>query len=387
MKHAASPFAFFRLFSPFFVALMPTLLEAARNGDATQVAAILADPARQREALSGGQRTVARDVLVGDSGPTFHEKRDKGRTPLMRAAEAGHAECVKLLIPFSDLSAADECGATAIYLAAQFGRADCLRALIPFCDPAAPLKNGETPLMAAAAAGRVECVKLLIPVSDVDHENQKSRMPTALAVAVKESREECVALLLAVSKKAQEPLPSGKTLLMDAAIDGTPRLVEILLPFSDPHARDRTHSRTALMLAAEGGRFDTLALLLAASDLSATDHAGDTALILAAFHARPECVELLLPGSNPRALNQAKKDAIHYATLHSNPACFELLAPFADESTLARALARFGKEQCPVTAATLEMHQLRNEVKAAQPASTLVEADAVLAPARKARSL
>lgn len=76
------------------------------------------------------------------------------------AAEGGHLECVKLLIPVSDPKAADS---QALCRAADNGHAECVKLLIPVSDPRA---DNSGALRLAVLSGHMDCVKLLLPVSD-----------------------------------------------------------------------------------------------------------------------------------------------------------------------------------------------------------------------------
>lgn len=123
-----------------------------------------------------------------------------GETAMLKAAKAGFAEGVELLLPLSDPAKKDCIMRTALMLCLAEGRANrevakllapaqgriaCLRGhtplmeaagqgdaemvgiLLPWSDPLAVDADGRDALMAAAAAGRLEAVRLLLPVSDL----------------------------------------------------------------------------------------------------------------------------------------------------------------------------------------------------------------------------
>lgn len=77
------------------------------------------------------------------------------------ASERGHSECVEFLIPISD--SADF--ASALKIAAFNGHADCVEHLMKVSDPKA---NHSMALQSASCGGQWECMRLLIPVSDLD---------------------------------------------------------------------------------------------------------------------------------------------------------------------------------------------------------------------------
>ena len=170
----------------------------------------------------------------------------KASNALRVAAEAGHAECVKVLLPFS----APKDNNSALGLAAGNGHAECVRLLIPVSDPKA---YGSHPLHAAAFDGHAECVKLLIPVSE-----PKARDSEALVSAARNNRAECIKLLIPVS----DPKSDNSRALAAAAMFGSAECVKLLLPVSDPK-----HNSRALQ-----GAID---------------------------HTNTECVKLLIPVSGP----------------------------------------------------------------------------------------
>jgi ankyrin repeat protein len=106
------------------------------------------------------------------------------------AAESGHAECVRLLIPASDPLAGDS---YALQLAARGGHVECVKLLIPASDP---LTDDSLALRWAAREGHAECVELLLPVS-----GSLAMNSWALRGAALRGHVECVALLLPVSEK------------------------------------------------------------------------------------------------------------------------------------------------------------------------------------------
>jgi ankyrin repeat protein len=93
----------------------------------------------------------------------------RGATPLIEAAIAGSVSCVRLLLPFSDLSARDNFGRTALVASARCHKAECVRLLLDAgSDPLAVDRDGWSALMWAADDGLVEVFKLLLPLSDLE---------------------------------------------------------------------------------------------------------------------------------------------------------------------------------------------------------------------------
>ena len=87
------------------------------------------------------------------------------RTPLAKAAIAGHTECVKLLLtaPGIDVNIKDRHGNTPLHEAASAGHTECVKLLLtaPGIDVNIENRYGYTPLDMATSAGHTECVKLL----------------------------------------------------------------------------------------------------------------------------------------------------------------------------------------------------------------------------------
>ena len=196
---------------------------------------------------------------------------------LREAAEHGHAECVKLLIPISNPKADNS---SALARAAKHGHAECVELLIPVSNPNA---NNSGALGWAVHNGHAECVKLLIPVSDPKHDNS-----LALRVAAGQGYLECVKLLIPIS----DPKDDNSAALATAAEHGHTECVKILLPVSDPKA----DSSYALRLAALHGHAECVELLRFASDPKAND---SLALRNAIANGRAGCALLLVPVSDP----------------------------------------------------------------------------------------
>jgi hypothetical protein len=76
------------------------------------------------------------------------------------AANYGHTECVRLLIPVSHPA---DVGSQALRWAAMEGHAECVRLLIPVSDPKV---FGSEALRYAALNGHLDCVQPLVPVSE-----------------------------------------------------------------------------------------------------------------------------------------------------------------------------------------------------------------------------
>ena len=131
---------------------------------------------------------------------------------LFLAADNGHAECVKLLIPLSDPKANES---RALSWAAHNGHAECVKLLIPVSDINACSKS----LGLAARFGHTECLRLLLPVSHPDDR------PQALQDAIDYRNNECAKLLI----PAQGSLLKSKNTLASVFFHGRADLLSLML--------------------------------------------------------------------------------------------------------------------------------------------------------------
>ena len=103
-------------------------------------------------------RAAAPGVAAGALDPI-------GETPLHRAAECGHAECVARLLaaPGVSVDSQDADGRAPLHAAAEAGRRECVALLLAAPGVAVHARDseGRTPLRLAAEAGHAECAQLL----------------------------------------------------------------------------------------------------------------------------------------------------------------------------------------------------------------------------------
>lgn len=129
------------------------------------------------------------------------------------AAQKGHLEIVKLLLPISDPKANKS---QAIRYAAQNGHLEIVKFLLPVSDPKADKNHA---LRYAAHNGYLEIVKLLLPLSD-----PKEYGSEALRLAAAKGYLEIVKLLLPVS----DLKIAGSYALRDASAKGHLEIVNLL---------------------------------------------------------------------------------------------------------------------------------------------------------------
>lgn len=208
---------------------------------------------------------------------------------LLTAAGNGDAgEVARLLALGANAMHKDASGETALIKAARASSASCLMTLISTSDPEARGVHGRAIELAVAAESR-ECSALLATVSRADWLN--IRYPqgrTALINAAYEGRVARVKLLLELGADPMLDDEDGRDAMMCAALAKHPTVVEALLPFCDPRRVDRHGSsalRLAMRLASSGNLERSLAvfdLLLPSGDCLGRDNDGETLLMEAA---------------------------------------------------------------------------------------------------------
>ena len=284
------------------------LIIAAQNGHAEIVAKLLAQGADVNAAASDGS------------------------TALMLAAQNGHTETVSALLLRKDINVDAKISAyrlTALFLAAQNGHAEIVAKLLARgADVNAVRSDGSTALMLAAQNGHTEIVSALLSRDGIDVNAAASDGATALMLAAQNGHTETVAELLAertdlmyVAQNGRAAVElstkranvnavkksSGYTALMFAVQNGHAEIVaKLLAQGADFNARSSDGS-TALMLAAENGTAKIVAELLnQGADVSARASDGSMALMLAAQNGRTKIVARLL--ARGADVNAAKLD-------------------------------------------------------------------------------
>jgi ankyrin repeat protein len=221
-------------------------------------------------AAAGDVRQVNETLAAYPSAA--RETREPGVTALMRAAEHGHAECVRALLPFSDPDAACD-----KHWVSHDGISYLDTPNLDWGSKVSARWVSETSALGFAALnGHLDCVKLLLPRS---RDRCGSDGRTALMFAAAGGQAECVRFLMASAdaSDAKTTTSNGYSALMDAALYGRVDCVELLLPVSDATARTAA-GVTALMWAATAGNTDCVELLLPSSDALHVDMEGATAL-------------------------------------------------------------------------------------------------------------
>ena len=235
-------------------------------------------------AVDGNCIAMATELL--DYGASVDARDRFGARPLSHAARFGHLPMVDLLLARgAPINARNLAGATALYVAAERGHTSIAQRLIERgADVKLAGRSGISPVAAAAYAGDDAIVEALLGRgADERAPDETGKPPIVYAAAG--ARLDIVKRLLARNVDLNAHYRNDLTLLMWASgpDEKAPeaqaiKVVSYLLD-AGAHIDDRDdRGRTALMIAAEGGRAEIANLLLArGADPSLKDKAGKRA--------------------------------------------------------------------------------------------------------------
>ena len=246
-------------------------------------------------AADGNCIALATDLL--DHGASVDARDRFGARPLSHAARFGHLEMVDLLLARgAPIDARNLAGATALYFAAEGGHVPVADRLIGLgADVKLTGRSGISPLAAAAYAGSDRIVEALIAHGADERVADDTGKPPIVYAAAR-AKLDIVKRLLGRNVDINARYQHELTLLMWAsgadekvseadAIKVVQYLLDAGARLDDRDAR----GRTALMIAAEGGRAEIVALLLAGgADPSLKDEGGKRAADLTSLSSLRE---------------------------------------------------------------------------------------------------
>jgi ankyrin repeat protein len=247
-------------------------------------------------------------------------------TALMYAVVNGHVEIIKVLAPHLDAAGLNAAYGyeknTALMVAVKIGDVDVLKTLLPYLDEAklnTVNAKKETALMLAAKEGYVEIVKILLPyiidVADLNLVNECKE--TALFLAIEKGHLEVVQALIPRLNSAGLNAWYGWneiTALMLAVKKGDIEMVKAIAPHLDAAGLnaldDGFDAKTALMLAVKNDDVEMVKVLVSFLDFAGLNtvsgHFHETALNIAINRNNaftPAMVSALLPYLDSVGLN------------------------------------------------------------------------------------
>jgi len=277
-------------------------------------------------------------------------------TALHEAARSGRADIAELLLEHgSDINATELEGDTPLHTAVKWGgHEDVVKVLIAHkANVNAGDKDGMTPLCDAAAAGYTNIIMLLLTNgADVNAHDKYGNCP--LSSAIVNNRYGIVPLLLSNGANPVIEDLSGDTMLDRAALQDSPALAEMLLPyFKDTNsaeilskgfssAFEYGHMDVAIPISVSALRFESNPIYEAAFDgnvdvmrtqldprsdlLNAKDFLGLTPLHRAAQGGQGTAEELLLAkGANINSTDQNGNTPLHWAVFMGQSKVVETL--------------------------------------------------------------
>ncbi len=300
---------------------------------ATLLALLLTTPMFQAAELEDvvvmGRADEARKLLAGAD---VNMKDQDGVTLLMRAASAGRADMVKLLVSKgADVNAKTSGGVNALMMACVGGYADAAAALISAkADVRATDNQGRTALMAAASSGSRTAVDALLKAG-VDVGVKDASGGTALTYAAAEGQAEAADALQAHGAK-----PSNTELIL-AAGRCNASIVQSFVK-SGMNVNVSEAGTTPLIVAAGGDCVDAVDVLLThGANVNATNSDGWTALIKATAAGYPDVVKrLLAKGADVSIEDSLGRTATLYASRADRQEIAELFKAAQKEATAER---------------------------------------------------
>eukprot|EP00042_Codosiga_hollandica_P048696 m.549260 g.549260 ORF g.549260 m.549260 type:complete len:698 (-) comp57724_c1_seq5:1847-3940(-) len=284
-----------------------------------------------------GHAAMLRHLVTFDELIPLLNATDKnGLAPLGHAIQKGSVACLEVLCEAgADLRAVSRQSlGTALHLAAEFDRAAMLSRFLSqhIFDGDLNRENegGYTALATAITAESVSCYQVL-RAAGADPTIKTEREWNAFHLAAQQGDDEMLHLLLEDSMllpQVDEVDALGRSPLAVAVMCETVTCSRLLLlAGADRYARCK-RGMTAVHYATEGNSRELFDLLFqqGTEDLNAQTHAGRTALMLAAEFDRIESIQVLLAsGADSSLRDDVGRTVLHYAVSRESPRVLEAL--------------------------------------------------------------
>ena len=239
--------------------------------------------------------------MLVEAGADVNLSDGSGVVPLVRAIVSWHEtdEVVKYLIECgANVNACEGESWTPLEAAVHENASDIVKILLKAgANPQISSEKGEYSLVTAADWGYVDIVKMLLDAG-ANPNVSRSENCTPLIAACRWGHDEAAVLLLQAGANPNViDSDFGDSLLMQAAEDGNPKCVKLILGLG--------------------------------VDVNHRNYEGETALSYAVNRRLPYIVrELLRAGANPNTKNNAGTSPLSFALTHKNYACAEILLRF-----------------------------------------------------------
>jgi len=222
-----------------------------------------------------GNDDALRQLLASGnvSAEDVNRQDREGRTALYLAIDAGHFECVRLLIAFDGISinTADRCGDTPLYIACDRGHTDIVRLLLSCDDIDVNIIDSyhDRPLHIACRNGHTDIVRLLISCDDIDVNIVDRYHDRPLHTACRNGHTDIVRLLISCGGISVNIFDRcGDTPLYIACDRGYTDIVRLLLSCDDIDVNiSDNDGDTPLHNACDRGYTDIVRLLLSCDDI------------------------------------------------------------------------------------------------------------------------
>ena len=194
------------------------------------------------------------------------EPDNEDRTALMWAAVKGNAEVVKVLLErkCTNVNAIDKRQQTALHMSCQAGHLNCVKLLLAFqADVSIVDKQHHIPLFLACASGHADVVSELLghgSMSNLDHPDLDGRTPLHYAAMV--DRRNVIEILIKHKLNPNTKDNAGRQPLHIAAYGGFVHCMSVLLENGAHVNVQDNDGRTALHMACRSGALDAVKLLV-----------------------------------------------------------------------------------------------------------------------------